>query len=141
MNDRKRRMSSTVMQNQQATPGQSFGPLAGGSDWFQWYQVQDGDTLSEIALWWYSDGSERWWRRIWLANRKTIGEDPNRIRTNQQLKLPYLGFSYHVERGDTLWQLAEWAYDDGNSWRVIHQANPWIQDPDQIQASWWIWVP
>jgi nucleoid-associated protein YgaU len=76
-----------------------------------------------------------------LANRKTIGEDPNLIRPNQQLKLPYLGFSYHVEPGDTLWQLAEWVYDDGNTWRVIHQANPWIPDPDQIQASWWIWVP
>jgi nucleoid-associated protein YgaU len=122
----------------EVTEGQA---LAAGSQWFQWYHVEQGDTLSEIALWWYGRPAERWWRRIWLANRRVIGEDPNRIRESQWLKLPYLGFSYHVERGDTLSQLAQWVYGDVNRWRQIHDANPWIRDPDQIQASWWIWIP
>ena len=115
--------------------------LAGGSQWFQWYQVDEGDTLSEIAEWWFGSSAERWWRRIWLANRRKIGEDPNRIRAGQWLKLPYRGFSYHVEQGDTLSQLAAWVYGDGNRWERIHDANPWIQDPDHIERSWWIWIP
>ena len=95
-------------------------------------------TLSEIAEWWFGSSAERFWRRIWLANRRTIGPNPNLIRSSQWLRLPFSGFNYHVERGDTLSQLAQWVYGDGNQWERIHDANPWIQDPDQIQASWWI---
>jgi nucleoid-associated protein YgaU len=124
--------------NQEATV---FGPLAGGSDWFQWYHVEEGDTLSEIALFWFGRPAERWWRRIWLANRRTIGDDPNRIRPSMWLKLPFLGFAYHVERGDTLGQLAEWVYGDANKFDRIVDANPIIRDPDRIQASWWLWIP
>ena len=120
--------------------GQEHGPQ-GREDWFQEYHVEQGDTLSGIARWWYGSSEERSWRRIWLANRKTIGEDPNFIRTGQLLKLPKHGFWCHVEQGDTLSQLAEWVYGDGNQWKRIHDANPWIQDPNQIQRSWWIWIP
>jgi nucleoid-associated protein YgaU len=115
--------------------------LAGGSQWFQLYHVEPGDTLSGIALWWFGSSEERFWRRIWLANRRTIGPNPNLIRSSQWLRLPFSGFNYHVERGDTLSQLAQWVYGDGNQWERIHDANPWIQDPDQIQRSWWIWIP
>jgi nucleoid-associated protein YgaU len=110
--------------------------------WFSWYQVKEGDTLSGIALYWFGNGNEPYWRRIWLANRQVIGEDPNQIFPGQQLKLPSnFSIQYHIEDGDTLWQLAEWVYGDGNRWPTIHQANQWIQDPDQIQASWWITIP
>lgn len=125
------------MEPEEVPEGQA---LAGGSQWFQWYQVDEGDTLSDIAEWWYGRPDEIYWRRIWLANRRKIGEDSDRIRAGQWLKLPYSGFSYRVERGDTLSRLAQWVYEDGD-WRRIHAANPWIQDPDQIQASWWIWIP
>jgi nucleoid-associated protein YgaU len=121
--------------------GEQAAALAGGSQWFQLYHVEPGDTLSGIALWWFGSSAEHFWRRIWLANRRTIGPNPNLIRSSQWLRLPFSGFNYHVERGDTLSQLAQWVYGDGNQWERIHDANPWIEDPDQIQASWWIWIP
>jgi nucleoid-associated protein YgaU len=124
----------------EVTEGQA---LRAGSDWFQWYHVREHprrDTIPEIAEWWYGRPAERWWRRIWLANRRAVGEDPNDIRPNQWLKLPYRGFSYHVERGDTLSQLAQWVYEDSNRWRQIHDANPWIRDPDELKRGWWIWI-
>jgi nucleoid-associated protein YgaU len=124
--------------NAEVAEGQA---LRAGSDWFQWYVIKRRDTLSEIALWWFGRPQERWWRRIWLANRRTIGENPNQIEAGDWLKLPYLGFSYHIESGDTLSQLAEWVYGNEDRWPRIHDANPWIRDPDDIQASWWIWIP
>jgi nucleoid-associated protein YgaU len=114
--------------------------LAGGGQWFQLYHVEPGDTLWGIARWWYGRPDEIYWRRIWLANRRLIGPNPHLIRSSQWLRLPYSGFSYHIEPGDTLSQLAEWVYEDGD-WSRIHNANPWIQDPNQIQVSWWIWIP
>jgi nucleoid-associated protein YgaU len=57
------------------------------------------------------------------------------------LKLPYGEFRYHIESGDTLGQIAQWVYGDGNAWPIILNRNPWIPNPNQIQASWWIWVP
>jgi nucleoid-associated protein YgaU len=113
---------------------------AGSHDWFQWYHVEEGDTLSEIALWWFGDASEPAWRRIWLPNRRTV-RDPNQIRASMWLKLPYGEFRYHIESGDTLSQLAQWVYGDPNAWPIIWNRNPWIANPNVIQASWWIWVP
>jgi nucleoid-associated protein YgaU len=63
------------------------------------------------------------------------------IGPGQLLKLPFGGFRYRIERGDTLFQLAEWVYGDGNSWPIIWQSNPGIPNPNQIQAGLWIWVP
>jgi nucleoid-associated protein YgaU len=113
---------------------------AGSHDWFQWYHVEEGDTLSEIAQWWFGCSVPVCYNRIWLANRRTV-RDPDVIRPSMWLKLPYGEFRYHIERGDTLSQIAEWVYGDGNAWPIIWNRNPWIPNPNQIQASWWIWVP
>jgi nucleoid-associated protein YgaU len=56
--------------------------------WFTWYHVVEGDTLSGIALHFLGSGDERAWRRIWLANRPVIGEDPNLIQPSMWLKIP-----------------------------------------------------
>jgi nucleoid-associated protein YgaU len=119
---------------------QERAELAGGGQWFQWYHVEPGDTLSGIALWWYGSSDKKYWCRIWLANRRVIGPNAHLIRASQWLRLPYGAFPYHIEPGDTLSQLAEWVYEDGD-WHRIHNANPWIQDPNQIRPSWWIWIP
>src|SRR5215217_8061479 len=99
-------------------------------DWFRWYQVSEGETLSGIALWWFGSGGEPLFHRIWLANRRVIGEDPNLIFPGQWLTLPFYGFPYSIQSGDTLYQLAAWVYGDGNVWWIIMQANPSITDPD-----------
>ena len=110
--------------------------------WFRWYHVAPGDTLSGIALWWFGSGDEPYWRRIWLANRPVIGENPDDIQAGDWYKLPlHHGIWYHIEDGDTLSQLAAWVYGDGDLWWIIHQANQWIPDPNDIRVSWWIWIP
>jgi nucleoid-associated protein YgaU len=109
--------------------------------WFQWYQVQQGDTLSGIALYWYGNEDEIYWRRIWLANRQVIGDDPNDIQQWQWFRLPYWGFWYFIVGGDTLAQIAEWVYGDQNAYWIIVNANPQITDPNDIQANTWLWVP
>lgn len=56
-------------------------PAAAGD----WYTVQPGDCLSEIAA---TQGLDDGWRPLWDLNRATIGDDPNTIYTGQKLKLP-----------------------------------------------------
>jgi nucleoid-associated protein YgaU len=109
-------------------------------NWFRWYHVESGDTLGGIALWWYGNGNEPYWRRIWLANRHVIGSDPDQIQQSMWLRLPFWGFWCHIEEGDTLFQLAEWLYGEGNAFWIIAQANPGI-DPDNIFPSMWVWCP
>ena len=52
------------------------------------YTVQQGDTLSGIALRSYGDGSENSWRRIYNANLQVIGYDPNQLRPGEVLLIP-----------------------------------------------------
>jgi nucleoid-associated protein YgaU len=54
------------------------------------------------------------------------------------LKLPYHEIRYRITQGDTLFQLAEWVYGDGNAWPRIWNVNPWIQNPNEVQPGWWI---
>jgi len=103
--------------------------------------VSEGDTLSGIALWWFGSGDEHLFHRIRLANRRVIGEDPNLIFSGQWLTLPFYGFWYSIERGDTLNKLAELVYGEENVGWIIRQANPSITDPDMVRVSEWIWVP
>ena len=109
--------------------------------WFQWYHVEQGDTLWDICEWWWGTCDEYKINRIWLANRRVIGEDPGQIAQCQWFRLPYWGFNYRIRGGDTLAQLAEWVYGDENLWWIIHQANPWIVDPNNIQVGWYVWIP
>lgn len=50
------------------------------------YVVKVGDTLSKIAKLELGDSSK--WQRIYSANQKTIGKDPNRIKPGQKLVMP-----------------------------------------------------
>ena len=52
------------------------------------YTVKQGDTLSAIALQFYSNGTEALWRRIYNANVAVIGPDPAVITSGQQLHIP-----------------------------------------------------
>ena len=50
------------------------------------YVVVAGDSLSKIAKHHLGDASA--WRRIYEANKATIGDDPDKIFPGQKLKLP-----------------------------------------------------
>ncbi|HEU4742496.1 MAG TPA: LysM peptidoglycan-binding domain-containing protein [Meiothermus sp.] len=51
----------------------------------EWYTVQPGDTLSEIALKFYGDGSRESYMKIAKANNI---QDPDLIRVGQKLQIP-----------------------------------------------------
>ncbi len=53
------------------------------------YTVQQGDTLSAIALKYY--GNAALWTEIYKANKHVIGDDPAKIFPGQELKIPKLG--------------------------------------------------
>jgi nucleoid-associated protein YgaU len=50
------------------------------------YEVQSGDTLLSIARDQYGDTTQ--WRRIYDANKDTIGNDPDKLKLGQTLKIP-----------------------------------------------------
>ena len=52
------------------------------------YTVKQGDTLSDISLHFYGDGTELFWRMIYNANIAVIGPDPTQIIPGQQLTVP-----------------------------------------------------
>ena len=64
-----------------ATPASPTVEAAGTS-----YDVQSGDTLLSIAQAQYGDGTL--WRRIYDANKDTIGPDPDKLKLGMTLKIP-----------------------------------------------------
>jgi len=50
------------------------------------HTVAAGESLSLISQKYY--GSQADWPRIYQANKAIIGDDPNRIRVGQKLKIP-----------------------------------------------------
>lgn len=52
----------------------------------QSHTVAEGETLRAIAQQYYEDGEL--WRKIFDANRDTIGDNPDAIKIGQTLKIP-----------------------------------------------------
>jgi nucleoid-associated protein YgaU len=50
------------------------------------YEVQPGDTLLSIAQQFYGDNTQ--WRRIYDANKDTIGADPDKLKIGMKLTIP-----------------------------------------------------
>ena len=113
------------------------------------YTVQQGDTLSGIALRFYGDGSEASWRRIYHENLQVIGNDPNQLRPGEVLFIPGVqvqpGTNYIVQQGDTLSGIALRFYGDGSeaSWRKIYNANVQAigNDPNQLRPGEVLFIP
>lgn len=53
------------------------------------HTVVSGDSLSKIAKHHYGDANK--WRRIYEANRQTIGDNPDLIKPGQDLVIPEEG--------------------------------------------------
>lgn len=54
----------------------------------QTYTVEAGDFLSAIAQKFYGDGSEVAWRKIYEANKATIGPNPTQLEVGMVLVIP-----------------------------------------------------
>ena len=65
----------------QAVPVSQAAPSDGET-----YTVQKGDSLSKIAK--HHLGDANAWRRIYEANKATIGDNPDKIFPGQKLKIP-----------------------------------------------------
>ncbi len=50
-------------------------------------------------------------------------------------------FEYMIIKGDYLWLLADKFYKDPFKWREIHDANPYIIDPNWIYPNNWLVIP
>lgn len=48
---------------------------------------------------------------------------------------------HRVQRGESLWSIAEQHYGDGRQWSRIVEANPFVADPDEIEVGWLLTVP
>lgn len=64
------------------SPSPSPGVAAGGES----YTVVEGDTLGTIAERFYGDPNL--WRRIYDANRQTIGDNPDNLSIGTTLRIP-----------------------------------------------------
>ena len=53
----------------------------------RYYTVKSGDCLWNIAKKYYGSGSQ--WVKIYNANKKVIGSNPNLIYPNQKFEIPY----------------------------------------------------
>ena len=65
-----------------ATPSTTASQTAGGDT----YEVQSGDTLATISQQYYGDPTQ--WRRIYDANKDTIGDDPDKLKLGTKLTIP-----------------------------------------------------
>jgi nucleoid-associated protein YgaU len=110
----------------------------------QIHVVKSGDTLRKIAQQYYDDDSL--WRKIYQANKKTIGDDPALIQVGAKLKIPDADGAVRihvVKAGDSLSSIAERYYGDGSRWKTIYQANKKTigDDPALIQVGAELKIP
>jgi nucleoid-associated protein YgaU len=73
--------SPSAVASTSATATPTTGAEAGET-----YEVQSGDTLLSIAEQYYQDSTQ--WRRIYEANKDTIGADPDKLKIGEKLAIP-----------------------------------------------------
>jgi nucleoid-associated protein YgaU len=114
------------------------------------YKVQAQDNLWKIAEKYYTSGYN--WVDIAKENKLV---NPNRLLVGQELVLPkaevkkpvektaaaaITGDQYIVVKGDSLWNIAVRAYQDGYQWVKIASENK-ISNPDIINPGTSIIIP
>src|SRR5207248_2248499 len=106
----------------------------------KFYYVQAGDTLSGIAQRAYNNSSQPYWTAIYLANQDEIGNDPNAISRGEPLYIPPIASPpredsfYIVQAGDSLWSIAQQAYNHRNVVQALYNVNKKVigDDPNLI---------
>jgi nucleoid-associated protein YgaU len=70
-------------------------------------------------------------------------EGVSRVEENIETTQEAPEATYHtVEKGDTLWAIAEKAYSDGTKYKMIFDANtPMLSDPDKIYPGQVLRIP
>lgn len=98
------------------------------------YVVAPGDTLYTIAQKYYGDVTP--WKTIYTDNQKTIGKNPLEIKPGMVLSIR-VPFSYKIQSGDTLIEIARKFYGDESKWKRLYYANLNAigSNPDLIQVG------
>ncbi len=113
-------------------------------------QVRRGDSLWRIAAQHLGNGKA--WRQIAEANPQIT--NPNLIHAGDVIQLPEARSSIElsatgrmeaaplvrVERGDTLWQLAQTRFGRGTAWTCIAETNQ-LRNPDLILPGQFLTLP
>jgi nucleoid-associated protein YgaU len=99
-------------------------------------RINKGDTLWMMAERYLGSGTQ--WQKILAANPQL--KDPNLIRAGEWLSLPLgnnalSGGKVRVQKGDTLWKLAQLNFGNGLAWSCIAQANPSIPNVNRIYSG------
>lgn len=125
-------------------PAQASTPAGAGMP----YVTQRGDNFWKLAKRFYSDA--RKWRLIQDANPQFKGPLPTGVdivipqfakataeaSAQPAQALAVEGPRQHVvEKGDTLWKLAQKYYGDANQWEFILKANPRIKDENVLEKG------
>lgn len=128
--------------------------------WPQQHELQEGETLYEIALLYYGSGREV--SRILDANPKI--KNPRRIRPGLSITLPDPSLepvkfkpappstapqnadsprTYDVRKGDSFYTIAKHLYGDGRRWNAIYELNRALvkDNPKRLREGMTIKLP
>jgi nucleoid-associated protein YgaU len=106
-------------------------------------RIQPGDTLWKLAGKYLGDGKD--WRVLASCNPQVT--DPMRLRVGMSVRLPEEAAHFQppkrvlVERGDSLWKLAQVHLGDGNAWNCVAQANPDLENYNLILVGQVLAIP
>lgn len=106
--------------------------------------VRRGDSLWKLAARYLGDGAR--WHAILAVNPQL--SDPNCIMVGERLSVPYqvrtqteTAGTIRVQRGDSMWKLAQDHLGSGLAWGCIAQANPQIQNSNLIYPGQVLNIP
>ena len=105
--------------------------------------LQRGDSLWKLAERNLGQGAR--WRELLSLNPSIV--DPDRVTAGSRIYVPLQApaprrpLRIRIQKGDTLWQIAQTQYGRGTAWRCIALANPWIGDPNFIREGQELLLP
>jgi LysM repeat protein len=109
--------------------------------------VQPGDSLWKLAK--QNLGQGLCWHDLVAANPSIA--DPNHIAAGSRILVPAStpevshpptpASKIRVQKGDTLWTLAQAHFGSASSWSCIARANPLLHDPNRIYAGQELLLP
>lgn len=111
--------------------------------------VKSGDSLWKLSKHYLGTGSR--WQEFLAVNSNMT--DPGRIQPGAVFNLPAAASStktmlaeksnarVKVQKGDSLWKIAQEHLGSGNSWSCMAQANPSLRNPNQIFAGQTLLLP
>ena len=105
-------------------------------------RVARGDTLWKLAKRYLGKGEH--WHQLAALNPQLT--HPDLLRVGQWIRVPNgpssaIAKTVRVQKGDTLWGVAQTELGGGGAWSCIAQSNPQIQNPNLIYTGQVLVIP